>query len=108
MQRLQVELMPCRNWTQRCEGWLDYLPTARLPDDVWLGGWSLGGMLASALAAPARRTLLWPADPGQQPQLRRPARLAHGMPEDTFGTFLAGCRSHTQVTLKRSRRTLRQ
>ncbi len=27
----------------------------------------------------------------------------HGMAEDTFGTFLDGCRSHTQVTLKRFR-----
>lgn len=30
--------------------WLEELD-ARLPDDVWLGGWSLGGMLATALAA---------------------------------------------------------
>lgn len=30
--------------------WLDALD-AHLPDGVWLGGWSLGGMLATALAA---------------------------------------------------------
>lgn len=32
------------------QGWLDELD-ARLPGDCWLGGWSLGGMLATALAA---------------------------------------------------------
>ena len=30
--------------------WLDELD-ARLPGDCWLAGWSLGGMLAAALAA---------------------------------------------------------
>lgn len=30
--------------------WLDELD-ATLPDNAWLGGWSLGGMLASELAA---------------------------------------------------------
>ena len=42
--------------------WLDELD-ARLPADCWLGGWSLGGMLAAELAARAaiRRLLCWPA-----------------------------------------------
>lgn len=33
----------------RLETWLEALDT-RLPDNVWLGGWSMGGMLATALA----------------------------------------------------------
>lgn len=33
----------------RLEAWLDVLDET-LPDHVWLGGWSMGGMLAAALA----------------------------------------------------------
>ncbi|SPJ33486.1 alpha/beta fold hydrolase [Kushneria phyllosphaerae] len=35
--------------SHRLDEWLDALD-ARLPDDAWLGGWSMGGMLAAALA----------------------------------------------------------
>lgn len=47
--RLRVKLaeLPARDDPH---AWLDELD-ARLPDDCWLGGWSLGGMLAAELAA---------------------------------------------------------
>ncbi|ART62047.1 pimeloyl-[acyl-carrier protein] methyl ester esterase [Kushneria marisflavi] len=35
--------------SRRLDVWLEALD-AQLPDDVWLGGWSMGGMLAAALA----------------------------------------------------------
>lgn len=35
--------------SHRLEAWLDALDT-QLPDGAWLGGWSMGGMLATALA----------------------------------------------------------
>ncbi len=43
--------------SHRLDVWLEALD-AQLPDDVWLGGWSMGGMLAMALAA--RRGLRTP------------------------------------------------
>lgn len=46
---LRIELAELPQ-TDDADRWLDELD-ARLPDDCWLGGWSLGGMLAAALAA---------------------------------------------------------
>ena len=80
--------------------WLDEL-NATLPQDAWLGGWSLGGMLAAELAARrgarcrglitlasnlcfvARAT--WPA----------------AMPVETFAAFRQGCAADAGTTLKR-------
>lgn len=48
--RLQIELMPLPELDHSdVQGWVDHLDR-KLPSNVWLGGWSLGGMLASALA----------------------------------------------------------
>ena len=47
--RLQVEIAPLPALEQP-GAWLDELD-ARLPSDSWLAGWSLGGMLATQLAA---------------------------------------------------------
>lgn len=84
------------------QAWLDELDR-RLPRDTWLGGWSLGGMLAAELAA--RRGdrccgLLTLAS--NLSFVARPDWL-DGMPVDTFETFVDGCRSHPAVTLKRFR-----
>ncbi|CAI3792166.1 Pimeloyl-[acyl-carrier protein] methyl ester esterase [Pseudomonas sp. MM223] len=83
-------------------GWLDHLDR-KLPADVWLGGWSLGGMLASALAHKRGDHCCGLLTLASNPSFVVRPGWPHGMPEDTFGTFLDGCRSHTQVTLKRFR-----
>ncbi|NVL52936.1 alpha/beta fold hydrolase [Pseudomonas syringae pv. actinidiae] len=50
-EHLRVEIEPLPD-IDSCDvpDWLDELD-ANLPDDAWLGGWSLGGMLAAELAA---------------------------------------------------------
>jgi pimeloyl-[acyl-carrier protein] methyl ester esterase len=99
--RLHVEIEPLP-LLDSCDpaDWLDELD-ANLPEDAWLGGWSLGGMLAAELAA--RRgercsgllTLAsnlcfvavpsWPA----------------AMPTETFNAFRQGCAVDPSATLKR-------
>jgi pimeloyl-[acyl-carrier protein] methyl ester esterase len=80
--------------------WLDELD-ARLPQDAWLGGWSLGGMLAAELAARrgARcRGLI---------TLASNLRFVAGpcwptaMQVETFAAFRQGCAADTGATLKR-------
>lgn len=82
------------------EAWLNELD-ARLPADGWLGGWSLGGMLATALAARrgARcRGLLTLASNAcfvardDWPQAMDPL---------TFAAFRTGCSVNAATTLKR-------
>ncbi|WP_207879885.1 alpha/beta fold hydrolase [Pseudomonas sp. 32_A] len=101
--RLQVELMPLPELAHSdVDAWLDHLDR-KLPSDVWLGGWSLGGMLASALAHKRGDHCCGLLTLASNPSFVARPDWPHGMAEDTFGTFLDGCRSHTQVTLKRFR-----
>lgn len=84
------------------QAWLDALDR-RLPKDTWLGGWSLGGMLAAELAARrGDRCCGLVTLASNLSFVARPDWL-DGMPVDTFETFVDGCRSHTAVTLKRFR-----
>ncbi|HEX5841881.1 MAG TPA: alpha/beta fold hydrolase [Pseudomonas sp.] len=99
--RLHVEIEPLPP-LDSCDpaDWLDELD-ANLAQDAWLGGWSLGGMLASELAA--RRgercsglltlasNLRFVAEPGW---------LA-AMPSETFNAFRQGCAADASATLKR-------
>ena len=80
--------------------WLDELD-ARLPQDAWLGGWSLGGMLAAELAARRGercRGLLTLAS-----NLRFVAEPSwpSAMPGETFAGFRQGCAANTVATVKR-------
>lgn len=101
--RLQVELMPLPELADSdVQAWVDHLDR-KLPSDVWLGGWSLGGMLASALAHKRGDHCCGLLTLASNPSFVVRPDWPHGMPQDTFGTFLDGCRSHTQVTLKRFR-----
>ena len=80
--------------------WLDELDT-RLPQDCWLAGWSLGGMLATALAA--RR--------GERCRglitLASNACFVVGdtwhaaMPAPAYAAFYQGCQDDAGATLKR-------
>lgn len=47
--RVEIEPLPLLE-SAHLDEWLDELDST-VPDNVWLGGWSLGGMLASELAA---------------------------------------------------------
>ena len=80
--------------------WLDELD-ARLPDDCWLAGWSLGGMLAAALAA--RRGDRCRGLIGLASNARFVARedWPSAMPADTYVTFYEGCAHNAGATLKR-------
>ena len=50
-EHLRVEIEPLPELeSSDLEEWLDELDST-VPQDAWLGGWSLGGMLASELAA---------------------------------------------------------
>ncbi|MGF6394874.1 alpha/beta fold hydrolase [Pseudomonas plecoglossicida] len=100
--RLQVELMPLPELADAdVQAWVDHLDR-KLPTDTWLGGWSLGGMLASELARKRGDHCCGLLTLASNPSfVARPGWP--GMAEDTFGTFLDGCRSHASVTLKRFR-----
>lgn len=80
--------------------WLDELDQ-RLPPDAWLGGWSLGGMLALALAA--RRGT---ACPGVVTLASNACFVAssdwpQAMAAETFASFRASCAYDALATRKR-------
>ncbi|MFF7706261.1 transporter [Pseudomonas sp. NPDC007930] len=74
---------------------------AQVPAGAWLGGWSLGGMLAVALAA--RRGAACPGVISLASNACFSAREGWpwAMAEGTFGAFLAGCEQAPAATLKR-------
>jgi pimeloyl-[acyl-carrier protein] methyl ester esterase len=96
---VQIEPLPLLSSSDPAD-WLDELD-ASLPQDVWLGGWSLGGMLAAELAS--RRgercsglltlasNLRFVAEPGW------PAAMS----AETFNAFRQGCAADVSATLKR-------
>lgn len=87
--QVQIEPLPALDSSDLNE-WLDELD-ATLPDNAWLGGWSLGGMLASELAARRGERCC-----GLLTLASNPCFVAHegwpsAMPAETFDAFLAGC-----------------
>jgi len=101
--RLHVELMPLPELAERePDAWIEHLDK-RLPKDVWLGGWSLGGMLASVLAARRGDHCCGLLTLASNPSFIARGDWPHGMAPDTFSTFLDGCQHHPHVTLKRFR-----
>ena len=96
---VEIEPLPVLDSSDPAD-WLDELD-ANLPQDAWLGGWSLGGMLATELAA--RRgercsglltlasNLRFVAEPGW------PAAMS----AETFNAFRQGCAADATATLKR-------
>lgn len=82
------------------QAWLDELDR-RLPKDTWLGGWSLGGMLAAELAARRGDRCCGLVTLASNLSFVARPDWPDGMPVDTFETFVDGCRSHPGVTLKR-------
>lgn len=97
--RVQVEPLPEPGSSDLGE-WLDELD-ATLPDNAWLGGWSLGGMLASELAARRGDRCCGLLTLASNPCFVAYDGWPSAMPAETFDAFLAGCHADSQVTLKR-------
>ena len=97
--QVQVEPLPTLA-SSNLDEWLDELDAA-LPDNAWLGGWSLGGMLASELAARRGERCCGVLTLASNPCFVAHDGWPHGMPAETFDAFLAGCHADSQVTLKR-------
>lgn len=99
--RLQVQIEPLPDCAELpAAQWLDALHE-RLPGDAWLGGWSLGGMLASQLAA--RRGA---GCPGLVTLASNPCFVASpswptAMAAATFQDFRDAYRQNPAATLKR-------
>ncbi len=82
------------------EIWLDELD-ARLPADCWLGGWSLGGMLAGALAARRGARCKGLLTLASNACFVARADWPGAMAADTFAAFRAGCATDAAATLRR-------
>ena len=80
--------------------WLDELDAA-VPQDAWLGGWSLGGMLASALAARRGERCCGLLTLASNPSFVAHEQWPSAMAGETFDGFLAGCAADPRQTLKR-------
>ncbi|MBK5527181.1 alpha/beta fold hydrolase [Pseudomonas sp. TH06] len=82
------------------QDWLDVLDE-RIPQDVWLAGWSLGGMLASELAARRGERCCGLLTLASNPSFVAHEQWPSAMPGETFDGFLAGCNADPRLTLKR-------
>jgi pimeloyl-[acyl-carrier protein] methyl ester esterase len=80
--------------------WLDELD-AKLPQDVWLGGWSLGGMLAAELAARRGARCRGLITLASNLCFVARATWPTAMPVETFAAFRQGCAENVGATLKR-------
>ncbi|EFQ60859.1 alpha/beta fold hydrolase [Pseudomonas sp. FP597] len=97
--RVCVEPLPTLD-SSDLEAWLDELD-ATLPDNAWLGGWSLGGMLAGELAARRGERCRGLLTLASNPCFVARDGWPSAMPGETFEAFLAGCHADPRVTLKR-------
>lgn len=97
--RVQIEPLPLLDSSDP-QDWLDELD-ANLPEDVWLGGWSLGGMLAAELAARRGERCCGLLTLASNPCFVVRADWPSGMPADTFAAFRQGCVRDAASTLKR-------
>ena len=97
--RIEIAPLPVLESSDLGE-WLDELDSS-LPQDAWLGGWSLGGMLASELAARRGDRCCGLLTLASNPCFVAREQWPSAMPAQTFAAFLAGCEADPQATLKR-------
>ena len=97
--RVEIEPLPVLLSTD-LDDWLDELDST-LPDNVWLGGWSLGGMLASELAARRGDRCCGLVTLASNPSFVSREDWPSAMPASTFEPFLSGFRDAPNTTLKR-------
>lgn len=100
-EHLQVQIEPLPQvHSDDPQEWL-YELDSTLPQDVWLGGWSLGGMLAAELAARRGDHCCGLLTFASNASFVAGSGWAHGMHEEHFIAFLNGCRLDPGATLKR-------
>ncbi len=98
---LQVQLEPLPEIDSSVPGhWLDELD-ARLPDGCWLGGWSLGGMLATELAARRQDRCAGLIAMAANSRFVASEDWPHGMPPADFADFMQRCEKNPAATLRR-------
>jgi pimeloyl-[acyl-carrier protein] methyl ester esterase len=98
---LEVDIQPLPDLPDATAGdWLDRLDSA-LPSDCWLGGWSLGGMLASELAARRGNRCRGLLTLASNPRFVATPHWPTAMSRAVFDAFLSGCAQAPAVTLKR-------
>ncbi|TNF85084.1 alpha/beta fold hydrolase [Pseudomonas sp. ICMP22404] len=97
--RVEIEPLPALV-TSNPEEWLDELD-ASVPQDAWLGGWSLGGMLASELAARRGEHCCGLLTLASNASFVAHEQWPSAMASDTFDGFLDGCAADPRLTLKR-------
>jgi len=100
-EHLQVQIEPLPDVeSDDLQEWLDELDST-LPQDAWLGGWSLGGMLAAELAARRGDHCCGLLTFASNASFVAFSRWTHGMHEEDYLAFLNGCRLDPGATLKR-------
>lgn len=97
--RVEIEPLPVLE-SAHLDEWLDELDST-LPDNVWLGGWSLGGMLASELAARRADRCCGLVTLASNPRFVSRLDWPSAMPSETFTAFVGGFQAAPTTTLKR-------
>lgn len=96
---VQVPALP-RLGSAATADWLDELDT-RLPHDCWLAGWSLGGMLATALAARRGERCRGLITLASNACFVASDSWPTAMPAQTYAAFYESCQDNAGATLKR-------
>lgn len=100
-EHLHVQVEPLPNLdSSDVQEWLDELD-ATLPENAWLGGWSLGGMLAAELAGRRGERCCGLLTLASNASFVARDGWPAAMAADTFAAFLAGCEADAALTLKR-------
>ena len=97
--RVEIEPLPLLDSSDPAD-WLDELD-ANLAPDAWLGGWSLGGMLAAELAARRGERCAGLLCLASNLRFVAEPSWPTGMAAETFGAFRQGCARDARATLKR-------
>lgn len=97
--RVEIEPLPMLA-SSSLPDWLDELD-ATVPENVWLGGWSLGGMLASELAARRGDRCCGLVTLASNPNFVCRDDWPSAMPVATFDAFLTSFRDAPNTLLKR-------
>ena len=96
---VEIEPLPVLESSDPAE-WLDELD-ANLAQDAWLGGWSLGGMLAAELAARRGERCSGLLTLASNLRFVAEPSWPSAMSAETFDAFRQGCAADAAATLKR-------